>query len=291
MHFFQWIDDFAAARNAALDLSPADWNLVLDADEELIAGGEWLASLRGVEPWFIGRILIANTFDDAAGVRTSHSRLPRLLPRGARYAGRIHEQPVGEQPRHDVPLRVAHDGYRDDAMHAKRDRNLFLLRRALADTPDDAYLLYQLGKEHSVRNEAALACRPFAEAARSAPRDAHWRHDLVVRWLFALKRCGRHAEAMRLAAEELPAWPESPDFHFALGDMLLDWAAHEPRRAAELLPMAEAAWQQCLEIGERPDLDGAVAGRGSTLAAHNLTLLREHMTRPEIAQALEQLAL
>ncbi|HWU96100.1 MAG TPA: glycosyltransferase family 2 protein, partial [Sphingomonas sp.] len=33
VHHFPWCDDFAAARNAALDLSDADWNLVLDADQ------------------------------------------------------------------------------------------------------------------------------------------------------------------------------------------------------------------------------------------------------------------
>ena len=29
---FRWVDDFAAARNAALALTEADWCLVLDAD-------------------------------------------------------------------------------------------------------------------------------------------------------------------------------------------------------------------------------------------------------------------
>ena len=29
---FQWADDFAAARNAALDFADADWHLIVDAD-------------------------------------------------------------------------------------------------------------------------------------------------------------------------------------------------------------------------------------------------------------------
>src|ERR1700710_3132879 len=33
VHAFAWCDDFAAARNAALAHSDADWNLILDADE------------------------------------------------------------------------------------------------------------------------------------------------------------------------------------------------------------------------------------------------------------------
>src|SRR5690348_15991724 len=37
---FSWCDDFAAARNSALALSDAAWNLVLDADEWIEAGAQ-----------------------------------------------------------------------------------------------------------------------------------------------------------------------------------------------------------------------------------------------------------
>ena len=82
---------------------------------------------------------------------------------------------------------------------------------------------------------------------------------------------------------KLPAGPTAPDFFFALGDLMLDWAAREPRRAGELLPMIEGAWTRGLEIGERPELDGAVHGRGGELARHNLALLRS--LRAELAPA------
>jgi len=47
---FDWCDDFAAARNAALDAAAADWHVVLDADEWLIDGGEVLQALAGRPP-------------------------------------------------------------------------------------------------------------------------------------------------------------------------------------------------------------------------------------------------
>src|SRR5438445_7891865 len=42
---FTWCDDFAAAKNAALDLATSDWILFMDADERLNEGG---ALLRGL---------------------------------------------------------------------------------------------------------------------------------------------------------------------------------------------------------------------------------------------------
>jgi len=41
-------------------------------------------------------------------------------------------------------------------------------------------------------------------------------------------------------------------------------------------------------LGEHPELPGAVAGRGSHLAAHNLALVLDGTGRPEEAQALRQ---
>jgi glycosyltransferase involved in cell wall biosynthesis len=272
---FEWIDDFSAARNAALAASASDWHFVLDADEWLAEGAAALRRAAAREPAFIGLVAVDSESDNAGTTQHCTSWLPRLLPRGARYAGRIHEQPQSALPRERLDIVLGHDGYRDTALKAKDGRNLRLLQRALQDAPHDAYLLYQLGRDHEVHARYADALRPYREALAAAPAEAAWRHDLVVRALFTLKMSRRHAEAMQLAEREMPRWQRSPDFFFALGDLLLDWAAEEPARAPELLPMIEAAWQRCLAIGENPSLEGAVAGRGSHLAAHNLDLLRQ----------------
>ena len=54
--------------------------------------------------------------------------------------------------------------------------------------------------------------------------------------------------------------------------------------------MAETAWVRCLEIGERPELTGAVAGRGSYLAAHNLAVILDGTGNTEQAAHYRQLA-
>ena len=283
---FPWCDDFSAARNRALELANADWHLVLDADEWLIDGGEALQALRQLVPDFVGSIALEDQFFDGE-LRHSQGRLSRVLPGSVRYAGAIHEQPQHELPVRALPVRIGHDGYLPERLAAKRGRNRQLLEQALSAAPDDAYLSYQLGKDADVYEEHEAAEAAFARAAEQPDASAQdWWPDLMARRLFALKKLKRHDEAMALAEHQLGRCADSPDFFFVLGDLLLDCAADAPERAEGLLPMIEQAWLRCLELGERPELPGAVAGRGSHLAAHNLALLFDGTGRAEEAQAL-----
>ncbi|MCY4743649.1 glycosyltransferase family 2 protein [Pelomonas sp. UHG3] len=285
---FAWCDDFSAARNEALALAGADWHLVLDADEWLIEGGEALQALRDTPPSFVGALQLRDRFDLAPERQAEAvAWLSRVLPGPVRYAGRVHEQPQHALPVCRLPLVVGHDGYVAERLAHKRGRNRQLLQQALAEAPDDAYLWYQLGKDCAVYDEHDDAEAAFARAcALPAVGAAPWWPDLLPRRLFALKCLGRHADAMDFANTQLDAAADSPDFFFAIGDVLLDLAAEQPAQAGELLPMIEAAWQRCLALGERPEQPGAVAGRGSFLAAHNLALVLEGTGRAAEAAEL-----
>jgi hypothetical protein len=282
---FEWCDDFAAARNAALALADADWNVIVDADEWIAEAGIELLALRHTAPDFVGTLRVDSDFDTPYGTSTSPSWLPRILPRGVRYRGRIHEQPAHQRPVQRLTTTLGHDGYRADALKAKAGRNADLLTRALAQAPDDAYLNYQIGKDHDVYERYADAATQFARSRACEEKSGAtvtltgatpgWHHDRLLREIHALKKCRQHPQAVLLAENAMVTWADSPDFFFALGDLLLDWASEEPARSGELLPMIEAAWLRCLEIGERPDLEGSVAGRGSALAARNLAVLYE----------------
>lgn len=273
---FEWVDDFAAARNAALALTEAPWRLVLDADEWISYGADSLAALREGASDFIGELSVASLFDEAGGaVGNAPSWLPRLVPRGVRYAGRIHEQPDSLLPRRRLPLLIGHDGYLDAHRAKKAGRNEGLLTLALAADPGDAYLHYQLGKDLEIRSRFDAALPHYERALQGVGERAAWRHDLVLRSLFTHKKLARFEAALALAEAEMPRWQGSPDFFFTLGDVLLDFAVATPERAGALLPMIEAAWLRALEIGERPELHDTVQGRGSFLAAHNLAALYE----------------
>jgi len=176
---FNWCDDFAAARNAALQAADADWALVLDADEWLVEGAAALHALRECAPSFAGVIRVDNLFGvDAARATRSMSWLSRVLPRGARYSGRVHEQPDATWPRRRLDITVCHDGYLDAPMHGKRGRNEHLLHLALAErrcllVESRLYEFGLLMSERGMGNEAE-ALRPKGHASacnRSAPAE------------------------------------------------------------------------------------------------------------------------
>jgi hypothetical protein len=288
VHHLQWPDDFAAARNHALALADADWNLVIDADEWIVSGGERLRGwCRG--PARLGLICVHSAVDGHAepgGGRRNW--MGRLLPRGVRYAGRVHEQPISSLPWARIELHVAHDGYLPEQIARKCDRNRPLLARDLLDRPGDPYLLYQLGKDTEHREELVTATAHYAAAYRSVDANASWRHALVLRYLNCLGKAGRVDEALALAQSEMPKWPDSPDFFYLVGDLALKQAAADAAQAtSHWLPLATSAWERCLEIGERPDLEGSLPGCGSHLARHNLEVAR---TRIELQSAHEELA-
>jgi len=226
-------------------------------------------------------VRVASLFDAiGGGVAEAPSWLPRLLPRGVSYKGRIHEQPESALPRRRLPLAIAHDGYLDAQKEAKAGRNQRLLGLALEAEPGDAYLHYQLGKDLELGARFAEAEPHYSIALDRCEPQAGWRHDLVLRTLYTLKRLGRFEAATALAEVEMPRWPGSPDFFFTLGDLLLEWAAARPELAGRLLPTIESSWLRAIEIGEQPGLQDTVRGRGSFLAAHNLAVLYDGQGDP-----------
>ncbi len=294
VHPFPWCDDFAAARNAALDHSDADWNLVLDADDWLVGdpaalGPATLPPASVAPPSFIGCVRIVNERSAEEGV--ARKFIPRVLPRGVRYVGRIHEQPVSPLPHSVLAIQLRHDGYEPAQLDRKANRNEALLRAELQANPDDPYLWFQLGREHLVRDNPGEAADHLMAAYRTSGPATPFRHGIVVSALRALKRAERFPEALAFADAEHRNWPKSPDFYFAVADLYLEWASRNPASAMdELLPIVEGAWKRCLEIGEQPDLDGSVEGCGSYLAAGNLAMFYGQLGIADEAERYAQTA-
>lgn len=284
-HEIPWEDDFAAARNRALDFATGDWVLSIDADEvirEPVAARSLLMGFATEQPdGATGTIRhISPTGADGAVVTGT---VERFFPRTRfRFDGAIHEQlkPVDglRGPLAETGLVVDHGGYGGLA-DEKGARNLPLLQKAAAEHPDDIYYRYQLGKTH-------FACKQYAEALAAfdaARRGIDWTSPmpldhgglpvgrealttLIVSLAYALVNVGRVADAEALLTA-----------HEALGHPGTQWADfHHVRGYVALMRgdilRAKAAYGAALGFGAaRED----VAGTGGYASAYHLGLLAE----------------
>jgi hypothetical protein len=274
-----WPGHFAQARNHCLDHSRADWNLVLDADEWVDSAVDPQVLRQFVEdgPQRVGLVRVRSTFMIHQRSECADSWLPRLLPRGVRFVGQIHEQPAHRLPHGRTGVLLHHDGYEPERAHAKASRNFELLKATLSRHPDDPTLHYQMGVQYDAASDWQQACESYQRALSYGAAAYPFSHSLGVRLLHALSRTQQYSEALAWAKYLEERWPRSSDVFFAIGNLCLDLASAEPRCALDSwLPSAEAAWQRCLEIGEdHAEQDEHVVGRGSFLAAHNLRVVHE----------------
>ncbi len=263
---FQWINDFAAARNFALAQATGDWILVLDADEyasEALAR-EIRAFVQG--PSQIGRLKIVSEFRQNGQTMRSSTFVSRLFPRGAKFEGRIHEQIASPLPRVNLSGELWHDGYLETK---KTERNVHLLQAELAREPRSAYLQFQLALEYTSlgRPQDAFDCLQKARAAMQ-PSDP-FAPNVIVDFLYAamaLNQFEAGLDAIRLYGNRLA---DFPDFHLVCGLFYMKYIGSDPAKHMADLPKIEQSYQRSLAVGETEKYK-SVHGAGSFLANYNL---------------------
>ena len=167
-----WREDFAAARNFALEHAQSDWVLGIDADEQIEdpeAAGHFLSAfVENRDARTVGTVEIVNVVGAGASAQEVIDQTERFFPRATfHYEGAIHEQIL---PRTGVKLsaptgvRLLHSGYLH--IEEKAARNKRLLEAESARHPNDEYVLYQLGKAHFSLKEYREAAAALETAAR-----------------------------------------------------------------------------------------------------------------------------
>ena len=174
---YPWNNDFAAARNAALDAASSQWALYIDADEEVVGFDRTeLDALLG-DP--LHAACTVRLRPVSGYTRYREHRLFRNRS-DLRFRGVIHESilPALEELRSREGLRVAdssldihHYGYDRDSTR-KHERNLPLLRARLEAEPGHIYSWWHLGatlQSLGDRDGAERAWRRAVEILRAQP--------------------------------------------------------------------------------------------------------------------------
>jgi len=288
---FPWNGSFSDARNVSIENATGDWIMYLDADEHLEAeDAPKLRDLLG-RTWREGFNLVETNYTggEDTGSATTHLalRLWRRRPE-YRFEGRIHEQKTHTMPMflperfETTTIRVRHYGYLNQriASKEKSQRNIELLEQEARENPSP-FNDYNLGSEYLALGDPAKARTHFDrawESLRAVPgmASAGYVPLLVSRAARARREAGDHAAAAQAVDEGLAAYPDHTD--------LVMEAAHSAREQGDLDRARELA-EQCLAMGDAPNMYAATVGTGTFLA---MTVLAEiHAAQGDAAGAEE----
>jgi len=153
---FDWIDDFAAARNAALEAATQPWILSLDADQQLACNsvGALTTALQRTD--CMAQVVTIDLYgpptmgQSEVELAFKSLRLFKNHPQ-IRFSGRVHEDVstsllhLGQSHWPDSGVVLADHGYvQAEERDRKRQRNLLLLRRVHQEQPDEIFPAYKL---------------------------------------------------------------------------------------------------------------------------------------------------
>lgn len=174
---FEWIDDFAAARNYCASFATNNWILAIDCDEYVTdVDVRVVRILMQKYPRYTGVVRLKNLVTKTDGeIGYASDDIPRMYNKNFyRF-----EFPVHEQIRHInhdkddgsidaflLPMEIIHHGYAltGEDMEKKQRRNLELLKKAIEADPDDGYNYFQRGQSYFVLKEMDAAIEAYEKA-------------------------------------------------------------------------------------------------------------------------------
>ncbi|MDR2571252.1 MAG: glycosyltransferase family 2 protein [Oscillospiraceae bacterium] len=170
---FEWINDFGAAKNFAIEQATGDWIAFLDADEYFSPEDAkklmpFLKHIRQTpelkNTWLVIQCPWVNIdeYGETMSIMTQE-RLFRNIP-SIRYVGKIHERLSVdiENTVHGDDIAIIHTGYSRAAYAEtnKVERNIDMLKTSLEATPDDlnlkSYLADAIKAKIQMKGETAI---------------------------------------------------------------------------------------------------------------------------------------
>lgn len=234
VYYFPWVDDFAAAKNFAIEKAKYEWIAFLDADEYFMPedAKKLVPAIEKADGTICDGIATGWIHLDDEGKITSADtqiRIFRNLPT-MRYKRRIHEYLTVNGHLLNVmnlvdKLPIFHTGYSGKAYTGKKEskRNLKLILAELEDHPDEWEMWGYLGNEYDAVRDFDEAEKAYRKGISLMPE--HLREnqtmasEIYMRLLQLLTFLPEPDEAgiMEVYEQAVKAMPKEGNFDYMVG--------------------------------------------------------------------------
>jgi len=217
---FEWIDDFAAARNFAMSKAVKSYQLWVDADDRITPENQ--GHIESLKSHFDGKkafyFILANLRTDTPPTSCRQLRCTPITG-DVRFEGRIHEQIFPGAVRAGLELVTAdivinHLGYMtEETRLAKARRNLAIMERERAEGRDDGGLHFFLALIYAPLGRRQEAIRSMEAALERFEKENYNHHLIPEGYLFLARvsfemeeygRCVRYLAMTRSLVEGNP---------------------------------------------------------------------------------------
>lgn len=251
LYNYKWENDFASARNFAINKVKSDWILFLDADEILDeASKDNLINYINRTNLDGCHFIVYNYRSENQNDFTIHYAF-RLFRnnRGYYYKGKIHEQIYNEKYKNitskfsNEDIILHHYGYSVEVLEKKdkRSRNIPILLDALKENPEDSFNLFNLGNEYLAQNDVNTALHHYELSYSNFDLTKHYSIHLLYRMAVCYQYIKKYDKAMRFVEEGLQHFSPNVDFEYLKGCLFLDTKRYT---------LAIDSFNTCLAIGD-----------------------------------------
>ena len=237
---FEWIDDFSAAKNYAIEQASGNWIVFFDADEYFLDPdakrlAERISQIEKQKSTYPHCLAVGCTLINLDDKGAQNSQLIKVCAfrnrPDIRYKGRIHEMlDISDKALVHLPDTIAyHTGYTESASLEKQksERNVRLLRKELELNPHDmnikAYIADALTSrtDEESQNEAAALYEEVLESGKKTFNKLR-----VKAYLYFIRKYmtdkNTHEKAVETCKIALKEFPETVDFYYYLGHVISD---------------------------------------------------------------------
>lgn len=229
VYHFKWINDFAAAKNFAIEKATGDWIVFLDADEHFdFKDAKKLRDIiEGAQKAKMVAITMTLANIESTGKLMGTGKQSRIFRnrKDIRYHGKIHEALISKRSdfkSYNAPnITIWHTGY-DRQIAQDRDkgnRNLELLIKEFENNEENYMLLHYIGESYVMLENKNEALKYFYRIRDHYPdASPHIRlttHTNILHTLSKLDISTKNAEYdFQKAIEE---FNDIPDFYLCIG--------------------------------------------------------------------------